>query len=330
LRNWLYTYHTLTGSAKFMIYSARCLKEVRAVKNYCARFVLMLIFTCVYTNATAIQQLPKIDFLESVLYSAQQCYAPEAKLITAADIKGLQPFKSLYEKQINKAIYRKKPRIPKIIHHIWLGSPLPEKFAQYRKTWQALHPTWRCILWDDAKVAQLGLVNGDAYCAASNYGEKSDIVRYEILYRFGGLYVDTDFECLKPFDVLHHCCDFYTGSYPNPGGGWLYVLNGLIGCMPKHPIIKRCIAGIKKTTHQSNSAAAIISRTGPDYFYRCIMESLAAHDAIKTTVIFPPTFFYPWSGALRSTKNPDFIMRFVRPESFAVHHWATSWTDDFN
>ena len=33
-------------------------------------------------------------------------------------------------------------------------------------------------------------------------GEKSDIFRYEILYRFGGVYVDTDFECIKPFECF--------------------------------------------------------------------------------------------------------------------------------
>jgi len=294
------------------------------------KVLALLAMSCMCVSNQDVHQLPKVDFLASVLYSAQQCYAPEKKLLTAGDIKGWQFFKTFYDKQMKSAVYSKKPKIPKIIHHIWLGSPLPERFAQYRKTWQQLHPGWRCIVWDDAKVAALGLVNWDAYCAASNYGEKSDIARYEILYRFGGLYVDTDFESLQPFDLLHHCCDFYTGSYANPGGGWLYVLNGLIGCAPKHPIIKRCIAGIKKTARQaSNGAAAIINRTGPDYFYRCINESIAAHDKIKTTIIFPPTFFYPWSGALRSNKDRAFIMSFVRPESFAVHHWATSWTNEF-
>jgi mannosyltransferase OCH1-like enzyme len=32
--------------------------------------------------------------------------------------------------------------------------------------------------------------------------KKTDILRFEILYQFGGLHKDTDFECLKPIDDL--------------------------------------------------------------------------------------------------------------------------------
>lgn len=293
-----------------------------------AKLFKILFATLSCTSSYARYDIPKVDFLESVLYSAQQgCQTA----LTPAHITGWKIFKPFYDTHVIKNFaYSRHLRIPKIIHHIWLGSKLPAKFAQYRDTWKKLHPTWTLILWDDAAVAQLKLVNSKAYNNATNFAEKADIARYEILYRFGGLYVDTDFESLQPFDVLHHCCDFYTGSYPNPSGGSLYVLNGLIGSAPKHPILKRCIKGIKNTASLSNSAAAIINRTGPDYFYRCIVEALAAQDAVKKMVVFPPTFFYPWSSALRGNKDRDVIMSFVRPESFAVHHWATSWTNDFD
>jgi hypothetical protein len=65
--------------------------------------------------------------------------------------------------------------------------------------------------------------NKDAFSGATNYGEKSDILRYEILSQFGGIYVDCDFECLKPFDDLLSCA-FFTGlSNTAVGvevGGW--------------------------------------------------------------------------------------------------------------
>jgi hypothetical protein len=43
---------------------------------------------------------------------------------------------------------------------------------------------WECRLWRDADVAQLpqGFVNREAYEAADNYGEKSDILRYEVRF----------------------------------------------------------------------------------------------------------------------------------------------------
>ena len=31
--------------------------------------------------------------------------------------------------------------IPKVLHHIWLGSPFPERFQAFRTTWIEHHPT---------------------------------------------------------------------------------------------------------------------------------------------------------------------------------------------
>src|ERR1700730_3033568 len=41
------------------------------------------------------------------------------------------------------------PKIPKIIHQIWLGSPFPEKYNKYQASWQKLHPKWIYKLWTD-------------------------------------------------------------------------------------------------------------------------------------------------------------------------------------
>lgn len=35
----------------------------------------------------------------------------------------------------------------------------------------------------------------------------------QVVYRFGGLYVDTDFECLSSFEQLHARLDFFAGTF---------------------------------------------------------------------------------------------------------------------
>ena len=42
-----------------------------------------------------------------------------------------------------------------------------------------------------------------AYAKAPNFGEASDILRYGLLLTQGGLYVDTDFECVQSVEALH-------------------------------------------------------------------------------------------------------------------------------
>ena len=96
--------------------------------------------------------------------------------------------------------------IPKIIHFIWLGSPFPtaKYYERFYKTWELLNPTFEIILWNDERVQTLRqekeLMNHKAFDLATNYGEKSDILRLELLYRYGGIYVDVDFKCIKPFE----------------------------------------------------------------------------------------------------------------------------------
>jgi len=225
----------------------------------------------------------------------------------------------LYNAAIIKDLnYSPEPRIPKIIHRIWLGSPQPPRESYYETTWIKHHPDWQYKLWTDKDIQELNLVNKDIYNAATNWGEKSDIARYEILFRFGGLYIDTDFECLQPFDIFHHCCDFYSGLNFNINP--ITVFNGLIGCRAGHPILKTCISNIRKRPpHSTDPIEDIMQYTGPYYFTRCIMQNLGSDK--DRIVLFPITYFYPF---LPSVKE-ETIKEHIRPESYAMHHWHCSW-----
>jgi len=221
---------------------------------------------------------------------------------------------------INNIEISAEPRIPKIIHHIWLGSPFPERCKTFQKTWQEQHPDWQYILWQEQDIENLNLINKKQYDAAVNYGEKSDIARYEILYRFGGLYIDTDFECLKPFDVLHHVCDFFSGiAYDTP----FTVYNGLIGSRPEHPILQECIEKIAHNTPGSNDPVSVMSRTGPYLFTFCLQKYLSA--CPDKIVLFPVVYFYPWPNRHRYERARAAIEQYIRPQSFAIHHWHVSW-----
>ena len=110
-------------------------------------------------------------------------------------------------------------RIPRVFHQIWIGpKPLPEKYKRWQKTWQSI-PGWTYKLWTDKDVQQFPLINQDAYYREKNLGARADILRLEILYREGGVYIDTDFECLKPnlFAILASEYDFFAGITPLDG-----------------------------------------------------------------------------------------------------------------
>ena len=94
----------------------------------------------------------------------------------------------------------KKEIVPRTIHQIWLGSKVPKKYDMWRKSWMKHNPEFEYILWNEKKILETGLINEKQFKQTRNYGLKSDIARYEILYKYGGIYADTDFEALKPVD----------------------------------------------------------------------------------------------------------------------------------
>jgi inositol phosphorylceramide mannosyltransferase catalytic subunit len=205
--------------------------------------------------------------------------------------------------------------IPKIIHQIWLGGQVPEKYIKYIKSWRKFNPDWEYKLWQDKDIDSINLTKREIFAQAVNNGMRSDILRYEILHQQGGIYIDIDFECLKPFDDLLYL-DFFTGiSYDKQ----LCLYNGLIASIPNHPIINRCVNTLKDI-YKGNKASIIMDITGPYYFTRCFLSELK--NITKGIVAFPMDFFYPLPNNVRETSTP---YEYVQPCSYAIHHWDVSW-----
>ena len=214
----------------------------------------------------------------------------------------------------------KKYRIPKKIHFIWLGSPLPDRCKLCIASWKKMHPSWRIRVWTDADVESFQMTNKHHFDDAKNWGEKSDIWRYEILYRHGGVYADTDFECVKPFDFVHKSCDLYAGT--------AYVTipllyNGLIGSAPGHPILKLCIDTMSRSSN-NNDSNRIMDETGPQFFTRCFFRHASSHS--EGLVGLPTTVLYPLPNSKRHGITPrQAKKRWLTRDSLAIHYWATSW-----
>jgi len=246
-------------------------------------------------------------------------------------------------------------RIPKIVHQIWLGGPLPSKFRELREKWMDIMGSeWKFILWDEVSIEMFKLQNIKAYKSAGNYGEKSDIARYEILYRMGGVYLDTDMEPYKSLDSIHSRFEFYAGI---ANTGTVELNNALIASVSGHVILKECIDQIRdnnvdktknlmsligsflpleskmlmnqesKKNNKAQDPMSTITRTGPGMFTRAFMK-IATSDKYNTNkkiVAFPPSFFYPFPNNKTEEVDIDKRSTYRRDESFCTHHWAATW-----
>ncbi|CAE8596550.1 unnamed protein product, partial [Polarella glacialis] len=132
-----------------------------------------------------------------------------------------------------------RPVIPLRLHQIWLGPrQLPAECQQFAQGWRGRHPAWEYRLWTDADAeAELQDLPrmAEAFRAAKNPAEKSDLLRLAIVLHHGGLYVDVDFECLRPFDELHDRVSFYTGI---SNVAAFELNNGLFAAAPGHPLLR--------------------------------------------------------------------------------------------
>ena len=121
--------------------------------------------------------------------------------------------------------------IPRVFHQIWVGpDPTPEEFITYRQTWLACNPGWELRLWTEENLPP-DLERREAYEKLRVPAERADILRVEILFRFGGVYVDADFECLRPIEDLLDGTDFFV-AYLKPNR----VNNAVIGSVARHRV----------------------------------------------------------------------------------------------
>jgi mannosyltransferase OCH1-like enzyme len=207
--------------------------------------------------------------------------------------------------------------IPKIIHQIWIGKKkTPPRCFPWMAAWKERFPGWTYILWTDDMVASVHLLNTNLYIRSPNMGERSDILRYELLYQYGGVYVDVDFEPLDPefFEQLHERCDFYAGLLPPEKD--IVVANGLIGCKPGHPLMLDIINALKTSWYKD---AEIVDRTGPEFMTTVLAESPNFTNGLN--VILPANMLYPFSWA---QLEGDY-KQWIKPETIAVHYFTGTW-----
>lgn len=93
--------------------------------------------------------------------------------------------------------------IPKVIHYCWFGGgPLNDLSQKCISSWSRLCPDYRLVRWDETNYD----VTKNEYMRRAYEAKKwafvSDYARLDIVYRHGGIYLDTDVELIKPLDQV--------------------------------------------------------------------------------------------------------------------------------
>lgn len=259
-------------------------------------------------------------------------------VVQPEDRSFLETCKQVYEKSSQELLtQRKSVKIPKTIHFIWLGpKAFPAESVENVRTWIAQNPDWVVKFWTDrdrptpCRGMQKVFVKdftfsklGHCFLQSQNYGEKSDILRYEILNQEGGVYVDHDANCLQPFQTLHTAYDFYCGlETPHEPfvGQTVTCGNGVIGARANHPALRRVIDLIaqrwdglakKYQGRDSYSKTEVVMQRTYIALTSALKEGILNQGG-NVDIVLPAAYFFAKSGM---------------PSLYSKHFYATAWSD---
>ncbi len=93
--------------------------------------------------------------------------------------------------------------IPKIIHYCWFGNnPLPDKVKKCMESWKKFCPDYKIMRWDESNYDY----NKNQYISDAYKNKKwafvADYARLDVVYQYGGIYLDTDVELIGNIDNL--------------------------------------------------------------------------------------------------------------------------------
>jgi len=199
--------------------------------------------------------------------------------------------------------------IPKVIHYCWFGgNPMPPLAQACLETWEAHLDGYAFKRWDETNAPQNDFVR--YHLEKCHWAFVSDYVRLHALYQEGGIYMDTDFEVLRPFDDLLERSGFI--AYES---GQVFT-NGIAGSEKGHPFFKACMEYMaarhrEKLPYQTTPQVTMAVYAGGDY----------------TVDILPSDYFYPYNPYDGRKAVKTLMARMITPQTYAIHHWARSWHD---
>lgn len=201
--------------------------------------------------------------------------------------------------------------IPKVFHRVWVGGKLmPEHFARWGRGWLEAHPGWTMKVWTEKEVQSLE--NHDLLARCSSLAQQSDIIRYEVLFREGGIYLDTDMECLKNIEPLLDGVDLFA-CWQKSG----FLSNAIFGAAPGNETIGKLFR-----QSRTNFRAHPWNAMGPPFFTPIVLAS----DEVR---IFNRKTFIPYTRA----EYEQFPVHPVEvswslPGSYVMNHRSSIWHAD--
>ena len=223
--------------------------------------------------------------------------------------------------------------IPKIIHYCWFGhNPLPELALRCIDSWRKFLPDYEIREWNEDNFdVNIIPYTAEAY-KQKKYAFVSDYARLWILFRYGGIYFDTDVEVIKPLNDIIAQGNFM-GFEADPDGvntpgkyapRYCYGVNlGLgMGIEQGHPFIRQLqdiYTNIEFTGAVMTPWYKTIVAYTTEELVKEGLSNIKGIQQVGDITVYPHEYFAPINvitGRLHITKNTR-----------TIHHHTGSWNE---
>ena len=215
----------------------------------------------------------------------------------------------------------------KVIHQTWKTSEIPSEYAAYVESVKRLNPGYEYRLWTDIDN-RLFIQREfpwflDTYDSYKHHIERVDSVRYFILYRFGGVYIDLDMECLKPIDELFTGGEIWFSKEAGPRIENQVTSNAFMAAPKAHPFFEMLTQGLGQVRGRDIDFQDVFRNTGPNMLHKMIRRSLGtfAFVIIDLDRICPVGVL----GELEGDANFDIQQARDKGSYSLLHHNTESW-----
>lgn len=214
--------------------------------------------------------------------------------------------------------------IPRIIHLCWLsGDSYPPKIEKCLKSWKRYLPDYEVILWDTKRFDLESSLWVKQAFENKKYAFAADYIRFYALYYFGGIYLDSDVEVIKPLDDLLDL-PYFIGA-EKAGTPEAAIIGAEKGC----DWIKQCLDYYDNRSFIREDGSLDIRKL-PEIMNEQIIQlkpvrvlsldeskEIRTYDFSKEVLVFNDAYFSPKVFDSRDVE--------LTPYTYAIHHYQNSW-----
>ncbi len=216
-------------------------------------------------------------------------------------------------------LLEQREMIPKTIHYCWFGGKeMPEFLLECMASWKEHCPDYEIVCWDESNYDVSKYTYTKQAFDNQKYGFVTDVARLDILYEYGGVYMDTDVKLLKSYNDLLFNKGFVgveRWGNINSGGG--------MGALPHHPMIQEMMDYRLKYPFIYDDGTQNIETNGmyeTTPFIRHGMRIDNTLQIINGITVYPASVFHPYDYMSCEEKIED--------DTVSIHYFYGGWMEE--